>query len=58
MTFSILESIHCAIRCSSFDFDDIPKGARESLQFIWLERVDDAVAEALEPAKQPVAAAV
>lgn len=32
------------------DFDDIPAGARERLQFIWLERVDDAVAAALEPA--------
>jgi ATP-dependent Lon protease len=39
------------------DFDDIPQGAREKLQFIWLERVDDAVAEALEPAKQEAAAA-
>jgi ATP-dependent Lon protease len=25
------------------DFDDIPRGAREQLEFIWLERVDDAV---------------
>jgi ATP-dependent Lon protease len=33
------------------DFDDIPKSARESLEFIWLERVDEAVAEALDPAK-------
>lgn len=30
------------------DFDDIPQGAREKLDFIWLERVDDAVAAALE----------
>jgi ATP-dependent Lon protease len=30
------------------DFDDIPKGAREKLEFIWLERVDDAVAMALD----------
>ena len=30
------------------DFDDIPLGARNKLEFIWLERVDDAVAEALE----------
>jgi ATP-dependent Lon protease len=29
------------------DFDDIPQGAREKLEFIWLERVDDAVAQAL-----------
>ena len=30
------------------DFEDIPLGARNKLEFIWLERVDDAVAEALE----------
>jgi ATP-dependent Lon protease len=32
------------------DFDDIPKSARESLEFIWLERVDEAIAAALDPA--------
>jgi ATP-dependent Lon protease len=35
------------------DFDDIPQGARDKLEFIWLERVDDAIAQVLEPAKQP-----
>jgi ATP-dependent Lon protease len=30
------------------DFDEIPKGARDRLEFIWLERVDEAIAEALE----------
>jgi ATP-dependent Lon protease len=30
------------------DFDDIPLGARNKLEFVWLERVDDAVAEALD----------
>ena len=30
------------------DFDDIPQGARDKLQFVWLERVDDAIAAALE----------
>jgi ATP-dependent Lon protease len=29
------------------DFDDIPEGARKKLEFIWLERVDDAIAQAL-----------
>ena len=29
------------------DFDDIPQDARDRLEFIWLERVDDAVAAAL-----------
>jgi ATP-dependent Lon protease len=31
------------------DFDDIPEEARNQLEFVWLERVDDAVAAALEP---------
>ncbi len=39
------------------DFDDIPQGARDKLEFIWLDRVDEAVAEALEPTKAPAAAA-
>jgi ATP-dependent Lon protease len=30
------------------DYDDIPKGAREALEFIWLEHVDEAVKAALE----------
>jgi len=33
------------------DFDEIPQGAREKLQFVWLERVDDAIAEALEESR-------
>ena len=39
------------------DFDDIPKGARDRLEFIWLERVDDAIAEALEKSSTHAAAA-
>lgn len=31
------------------DFDDIPQGARDKLEFIWLENVDEAVASALAP---------
>ncbi|MCX5493869.1 endopeptidase La [Kaistia dalseonensis] len=31
------------------DYDDIPQDARDRLEFIWLERVDDAIAAALEP---------
>jgi ATP-dependent Lon protease len=38
------------------DFDDIPQGARDRLEFIWLERVDDAVAAALEETKQTAVA--
>ena len=30
------------------DFDEIPLGARNKLEFVWLEQVDDAIAEALE----------
>jgi ATP-dependent Lon protease len=30
------------------DYDDMPAGAREKLEFVWLERVDDAIAAALE----------
>jgi ATP-dependent Lon protease len=32
------------------DLDDIPKDVRDKLEFVWLERVDDAVAAALAPA--------
>ncbi len=35
------------------DFEDIPEEVRQQLAFIWLERVDDAVSSALEPAKPP-----
>jgi len=33
------------------DFEDIPEIARKEMEFIWLERVDEAVAAALEPKK-------
>jgi ATP-dependent Lon protease len=33
------------------DYDDIPEVARREMEFIWLERVEDAVAAALEPNK-------
>jgi ATP-dependent Lon protease len=35
------------------DFEDIPEEARRELEFIWLERVDDAVTAGLEPKPQP-----
>jgi ATP-dependent Lon protease len=38
------------------DYDDIPEEVREQLTFVWLERVDDAVASALEPAEAKEAA--
>ncbi|MGY8706443.1 endopeptidase La [Bradyrhizobium sp. 18BD] len=40
------------------DYDDIPKSARDNLEFIWLERVDEAIAAALEPAEAQVDANV
>ena len=33
------------------DYDDIPEIARKQMEFVWLERVEEAVAAALEPAK-------
>jgi ATP-dependent Lon protease len=33
------------------DFDDIPEIARREMEFVWLERVEEAVAAAVEPAK-------
>jgi ATP-dependent Lon protease len=35
------------------EFDEIPLGARSKLEFVWLERVDDAIAAVLEPAAAP-----
>lgn len=39
------------------DYDDIPKSARDNLEFVWLERVDEVIAAALEPAEAKVEAA-
>jgi ATP-dependent Lon protease len=30
------------------DYDDIPEEVRKTLEFVWLERVDDAVAQGLQ----------
>jgi ATP-dependent Lon protease len=35
------------------DFEDVPEEARRELEFVWLERVDDAISSALEPEKRP-----
>ncbi|BAL75334.1 endopeptidase La [Bradyrhizobium cosmicum] len=40
------------------DYDDIPQSARDNLEFIWLERVDEAIAAALEPVEAQVDAKV
>ncbi|TAJ33841.1 MAG: endopeptidase La [Reyranella sp.] len=37
------------------DFDDIPEDVRKTLQFVWLEKVEDALAEALSPAEAKAA---
>jgi len=39
------------------DFDDIPESARQRLQFVWAERIDDVLAAALEGAGARRAAA-
>ena len=31
------------------DLEDVPEAARKQVRFVWLERVDDAVAAALDP---------
>ena len=35
------------------DYEEIPEEAREKLEFVWLERVEDAVAAALDKAPAP-----
>jgi ATP-dependent Lon protease len=35
------------------DFDDIPETARNSMEFVWIDRVDDAVEAALESGTTP-----
>ena len=39
------------------EFDEIPEEVRRELEFIWLERVEDAVAAALEGARAETRAA-
>ena len=33
------------------DFDEIPEEVRKSMEFIWLERVEEAVSQALQPSE-------
>jgi ATP-dependent Lon protease len=35
------------------DYEEIPEGARNDLQFVWAERVEDVIQAALEAAEQP-----
>lgn len=39
------------------DFEDIPESARKKLEFVWLEKVDDAIAAGLEGSPTKAAAA-
>jgi ATP-dependent Lon protease len=39
------------------DLEDIPESARSKLHFVWLEKVDDAVAAAMEAPERTGAAA-
>jgi ATP-dependent Lon protease len=39
------------------DYDDIPEDARDRLEFVWLEHVDDAIAAALESRREMAASA-
>jgi ATP-dependent Lon protease len=34
------------------DLEDVPEATREQVNFVWLDRVDDAVAAALEPTER------
>ncbi|MBN1238707.1 MAG: endopeptidase La [Gammaproteobacteria bacterium] len=51
-----LAALRAGIRCVMLparnrkDFDDIPEQAREQIEFVWLETVDDALATALREA--------
>ena len=38
------------------DYDEIPEGAKQGLEFVWCERVDDALNGALEEERVAVAA--
>jgi ATP-dependent Lon protease len=38
------------------DYDEIPEDTRKALEFVWLERVEDAIAAGLEPAQAQAAA--
>ncbi len=37
------------------DFEEIPEEVRANMQFVWLERVDEAMAAALQPSAEPAA---
>jgi ATP-dependent Lon protease len=35
------------------DFDEVPEEVRKQMEFVWLERLEEAVTYALEPAEPP-----
>jgi ATP-dependent Lon protease len=54
----VLAALRAGIRCvmlparNQKDFEDIPEQARQQLEFVWLEKVEDALAAALQDAPQ------
>jgi ATP-dependent Lon protease len=54
----VLAALRAGIRCvllparNKKDFEDIPEQARQQLEFVWLETVEDALEAALEKAPQ------
>jgi len=54
----VLAALRAGIKCVMLparnrkDFEDIPQQAREQLEFVWLEKVEDALDVALEPAAE------
>ncbi|MFS8607247.1 MAG: endopeptidase La [Gammaproteobacteria bacterium] len=54
----VLAALRAGIKCVMLparnrkDFEDIPEQAREQLEFVWLEKVEEALDVALEPAAE------
>jgi len=54
----VLAALRAGIKCvmlparNKKDFEDIPEQAREQIEFVWLEKVEDALEIALEPAEE------
>ncbi len=51
-----ITTVHAAAR-NRRDLEDIPADARDQLEFVWMERVDDAIATALSAVPAVPAAA-
>jgi ATP-dependent Lon protease len=57
----VIAAARAGIRCvilparNQKDFEDIPESARQKLEFVWAERVEDALAAALDEPKSEAA---